>query len=74
MPRDKTPGQVFWENVDRYRIQNGDTIREFCHKLDAAVNWYNDSRNRSNLPRQTFIRKVAIEYELQYVDLFEDWD
>lgn len=74
MPENKSVGQVFWENVTRYQKEKKIKTKKFCEAIGASVNWFHLSKRDMSLPQQDRIRKITILLDLQYVDLFEDWD
>gem|GEM_PF-5159667 len=65
---------VFWENVERYMKESKKTHTKAVFELSLPVNFFCSYKKRKEIPQAKQIELLCRYLDLQYVDLFEDWE
>lgn len=65
--------QVFWENVEKYRLENEINHSELCRKVgtDGPSYFRNKAEFRNIMP--STMQRYAWALGVKTLDLFEDW-
>ncbi|GFH39830.1 hypothetical protein [Pseudolactococcus insecticola] len=74
----KDPQQIFWENVERYSAEYNISVKKALMDISSSRTTVN--RRYNNYINKTFpeslpmvMRDLIKYFNLQYIDLFEDW-
>lgn len=73
MAMNKSIGDIFWENAERYRKLKNIFQKDLEVALGMNKGRYVNLKHARNFPTPKEMDKLIEFYEIQAVDLFDDW-